>query len=236
MKCASVWVVAAVVVAGAAHAQSPPVFKAPARAATPAMFAPAAAANTRRMAPQQREEWRFLKDAAASGRFESEAARLALARSSNPGVRSFAATLIDHQASAAGELVNLLQGRGMAPPMLANDQRKTLNRLAKLHGAKFDREFIAQVALRRQQDDVLEFEKASMSMRDPQLKAWVDRTLPTLRYHLTTGERLAGPAPAADPFVSRASLTTRSMRPGGAASLGLARPIRGKKPIGSRSR
>lgn len=224
----------AVAAAGAVHAQPPAVFKAPVHA-RPATFAAAAAANARPMSPQQREEWRFLKETAAGGRFERDAARLALSKSSNPGVRSFAATLINHHTSAGNDLVYLLQMRGMAPPMLANDQRKTLNRLAKLHGAKFDREFIEEVALRRQQDDVLEFERASASLRDPQLKAWVDRTLPTLRYHLTTAERLAGPAPA-DPFVARASLATRSMGAGRAAPLGLAQPLRAKKPSGSSSR
>jgi putative membrane protein len=103
-------------------------------------------------------------------------------------VRSFAATLINHHASASNELLYMLQARGMAAPMLGNDQRKTLNQLAKLHGARFDREFMEQVGLRNQQDDVLYFEKASQWARDPQIKAWIDRNLPTLRYHLTTAE------------------------------------------------
>jgi len=234
VKSASFWVVAvALAVAGSAQAQPQAVFKAPARAGQPAMFAPASAANPRRMSPEQREEWRFLKDTAAGGRFESEAARLALAKSTDPGVRSFAGTLVNHHTAAGNDLVHLLQVRGMALPMLGNDQRKTLNRLARLHGRKFDREFIAEVALRRQQADVQEFEKASASIRDPLLKAWVDRTLPTLRYHLTIAERLAGPPPAPAPLVSRASLTTRST---GAAVLGAARPVRAKKPSGSSSR
>jgi hypothetical protein len=82
----------------------------------------------------------------------------------------------------------------MAAPMLANDQRKTLNRLSKLQGGKFDREFVRAVALKHQQLDVVGFERASLVTRDPQLKAWIDRTLPAMRYHLATGERLA-PAP-----------------------------------------
>lgn len=219
------------------------------RAANPAIFAPAAAVNTRRMSEQQREEWRFLKDAAAAGRFEAEASRLALAKSSNAGVRSFAATLINHHASVGNELVYMLHVRGMAPPMLGNHQRKALNRLAKLQGAKFDREFMDEVGLKNQQEDVQVFEKARLHARDPQLKAWIERMLPTLRYHMTMAERLAPPdsrllrgasaasaEPAfdtrqtvaqpltADPFVSRASLATRSM--GGApAPLGPSHPL-----------
>jgi len=161
------------------------------RAANPAMFAPAAAVNSKRLSEQQRDEWRFLKEAAAAGRFESEASRLALVKSGNAGVRSFAATLINHHTSVSNELVHLLHVRGMALPMLGNHQRKALNRLARLHGAKFDREFIAEVGLKNQQEDVQAFERARLATRDPQLKAWIERMLPTLRHHVTAAERLA---------------------------------------------
>ena len=223
--------------------------------ARPALFAPVAAANAKRLSAQQREERRFLKDAAASSRFEAEASRMALGKSSDPGVRSMAATLINHHASVSNELLHMLHGRGMAAPMLANDQRKILNRLTKLHGGTFDREYLQEVALKYQQEDVQAYEKASLVATEPRLKAWIDRTLPTLRYQLATAERLA-PADAklaraggavhhsAAPnrFVSRASMATRSMGSGpapapasalqsggmqfgGDAQLGVPRPV-----------
>jgi predicted outer membrane protein len=219
MKPVSAFVLAMVAILsgeGAARAETVPV-----RHAT-AMFAPTAAATAKRMTPQQRDEWRFLKDAAATSRFESEAAHLALARSSDPGVRSFAATLINHHSTAGNDLLYMLHVRGMAPPMLANDQRKTLNRLGKLQGGKFDREFMAEVGLKYQQDDVQYFEKARLVAGEPALKAWIERNLPTLRYHLATAERLAPAdlrfaklaAPAkqvGSHDAARASLATRSM-------------------------
>jgi predicted outer membrane protein len=208
-----------------------------------AMFAPAAAANAKRLTGEQREERRFLKEAAANSRFEAEASRMALGKSNDPGVRSFAATLINYQASANNELLHMLHGRGMAAPMLANDQRKVLNRLAKLHGSRFDREFLREVALKNQQEDVQAYEKASFVARDPRLKAWIDRTLPTLRYHLASAERIApadvklargvaAHSAATNQLVSRASVATQSMGAaptaagmqfGGAAQLGASR-------------
>lgn len=165
------------------------------RASNPIMFAPAAAANTRRMSEQQREEWRFLKEAAAAGRFEAEASRLALSKSSRPGVRSFAATLVNHHTSVSNELVHMLHVRGMAPPMLSNAQRKTLNRLVKLNGAKFEREYVEAVGLKTQQEDLQAFERAKLATGDPQLKAWIERMLPTLRHHVSLAERLGPSAP-----------------------------------------
>lgn len=197
MRCVSVCVVAAAAAllsAGVSRAEL----------ARPAVFAAASAAHARKMSAEQREERRFLQEAAAASRFESEASKMALAKSNNPAVRSFAATLINHHASAGAALQQMLRGRGMAPPMLANDQRKTLNRLARLNGAKFDREYTDEVGLRYQQDDLQGYERASLATRDPTLKAWLTRTLPTLRYHLTTAQRIALPHEAARPVKVRA--------------------------------
>lgn len=190
MRCVSVCVLAAAAAmlwAGVARAQL----------ARPAVFAAGSAANAKKLSAEQRDEWRFLKEAAAASRFESEASRMALAKSSDPRVRSFAATLVNHHASTGIALQHMLHGRGMAPPMLANDQRKILNRLGKLSGGKFDREYTEEVGLKYQQEDLQVYEKAALVIRDPVLKGWIVRTLPTLRYHLATAERLALPAGAA---------------------------------------
>jgi predicted outer membrane protein len=198
----------------------------------PPIFAPVAAANAKRMSAQQREERQFLKEAAASSRFEAEASRLALSKSHDAGVRSVAATLINHHGAVGNELLHMLHARGMAAPMLANDQRRILNRLARLQGAKFDREFLEEVALRYQEEDIALYEKASLLANDAQLNAWIGRELPTLRYHLATAERIAparrlakaAPQPPAAQLpnrsIARASLATRSMGAGPAAERG----------------
>lgn len=161
--------------------------------ARPAMFAAAAAANAKPLSVQQREEWRFLKEAAATNRFQADAARMALAKSQAPAVRLLAGALIDPRNTSGNELLRMLHQRGMAPPMLANDQRKTLNRLAKLQGTRFDREFVVQVGLRSQHDEVQHYEKAGASVGDPVLKNWIARTLPALRDQLATAEHVAVP-------------------------------------------
>ncbi len=207
-----------------AGARTPEHSAAPKPRAPSTMFAAASAARAKRMSAQQREERQFLREAAASSRFEADAARMALTKSNDPGVRSLAATLINHHAGALNELLHMLHARGMAAPMLGNDQRKVLNRLAKLQATKFDREFLEEVGLRYQQDDVEYFEQASLTVREPRLKAWIDRSLPTLRYHVTTAERIAPadvklakaavaapPAPAAKRNASRAVAATRTM-------------------------
>lgn len=181
--------------AGAAHASTggdPPTGPAPkARAVRSGMFAAGSAPFARRLAPEQRDEWRFLKDASAASQYGGEAARLALAKSGDPQVRSLAATLVNHHSSAQAALQQMLQARRMARPMLSGDQRKSLNHLAKLHGTKFDREWLETVGLRSQQEDVAAFERAAGAVRDPALRSWIARTLPTMRYQFASAERFA---------------------------------------------
>jgi predicted outer membrane protein len=154
------------------------------------MFAAASAPFVKRLSPEQRDEWRFLKEAAAAARFEYDASKLALAKSQDAHIRSLAATLVNHQAASLQSLQRMLHARNMAPPMLANDQRKALNRMGKLQGAKFDREWMESVAVRSQQDSLQAFEKAAATARDPQLRGWIDRTLPSMRYQFATAERI----------------------------------------------
>jgi predicted outer membrane protein len=187
MKCISLGLIAAtcVVHAGTASAST----GSGAQVSRPPVFAAASARFAKRLTPEQREEWGFLKTTAAADRFERDAARMALAKSGDANVRSIAATLINQHASAQPALQRMLHTRNIAPPMLSNDQRKVLNRLAKLQGAKFDREWMESVGLRSQQDDVQAFEKAAGAVRDPQLRGWIARTLPTLRWQLASAER-----------------------------------------------
>jgi predicted outer membrane protein len=169
-----------------------------ARPVNPNAFAPAAAAalGTQRMTAQQREEWRFLKEAAAASRFEGDAARLALARSSSPAVLAYASELADYNRTAGNELQHLLQMRGMAAPMLTDAQRKTLNRLAKMSGKKFDREYVNLAALRSLQPGVAELERAGAEIEDVQVKSWIERNLPSVRDQLQDAAMLAAPAAA----------------------------------------
>ena len=86
--------------------------------------------------------------------------------------------------------------RGMALPMISNEQRKALNRLAKLSGARFDAAYLQQAGL-AQAGVARDYEKATQAIRDPQLNAWIARNLPTTRYHLMLAER-AAPQPQAE--------------------------------------
>ncbi|MBC5784192.1 DUF4142 domain-containing protein [Ramlibacter sp. USB13] len=151
--------------------------------AAPGSYAAAAAAEAKPLPPAQRLERRFLQISAANLRFQSEASQLAEARTNNPAVKDLARTLLARQQTAQPELLRLLHVRGMAPPMPTNEHGKVLKQLAKLTGAKFDRLYVDEVVLRSYQADIANYEKVGAQAEDPVLKAWIDRQLPTLRFH-----------------------------------------------------
>lgn len=149
----------------------------------PPSYAASAAADARPLSPAQRLERRFLQISAADMRFQTEASRLALARSNNPAVKDLANGLLARQQTAQPELLRLMHVRGMAMPMHTNEHGKLLKQLGKLNGAKFDRIYVDEVVMRSYQADIANYERIALEAEDPVLKHWAERQLPMLRFH-----------------------------------------------------
>ncbi|MFD0669599.1 DUF4142 domain-containing protein [Ramlibacter sp. MAHUQ-53] len=163
-----------------------------------------------------RGDRKFIEDAAASGQFEVQAAQLASTRATDPAVKALASKMADHHASANGELNQLANSLGLElPPAPKRAMRNEIEKLGKKTGADFDREFVREVGVKEHEKDIKAFQKAAKDVKDPQLKAWIDKQLPMLQQHLAAAQNLpqAG-AKAADS--ARSGGATRSMGgPGG---------------------
>ena len=147
-------------------------------------YAATAAAEAKPLSNAQRLERRFLQIAAANLRFQAEASQLVMTRSNNPAVKELAQTLMARQKTAQPELLHLLQARGMAMPIPSNEHGKVLKQMSKLTGAKFDRLYVDEVVIRSYQVDIGNYEKVAAQAEDRVLKAWIERQLPTLRFHV----------------------------------------------------
>lgn len=201
-----------------------PAPRAPSRPKT--VYAPDAAKTAARSAPAIREERKVLRAIAAASLLGTRAGKLALAKSSSPEVRAFAAGLIRHHEESHVEMLHLLHARDMAMPMLDNAQSQLLRRLEKASGKNFDREFLHAVGVESLRRDLRTLEGASQSVQDPALKAWVERSLPSLRLQLAVAERTGGSG-------TRTATGARSGT--GAASYGQVTPV-GARLNGSSSR
>jgi len=139
-----------------------------------------------------RGDRKFIEAAAGSGMFEVQVAQLAASKATDPGVKSFASMLVDHHTAANNELVKIANGRGIELPAAPKHSlRRDIEKLGKKkNGEEFDREFVRQVGIKAHEKDIKMFEKAGKDLKDPELKAFANKTLPVLREHLAAAEKL----------------------------------------------
>ena len=76
------------------------------------------------------------------------------------------------------------------PAQLDRKHHGDLDRLAKLSGADFDREYMAYMVKDHKQD-IAEFQKAAKGLKDAEIKQFASSTLPTLEEHLHMAEQAA---------------------------------------------
>ena len=138
-----------------------------------------------------RGDRRFIEQAAEGGMFEVQAAQLAASKAEDAAVKSFASMLVDHHSAANNELVQLANMKGVElPPAPPRASRRDIEKLGKKTGPAFDREFVREVGIKAHEKDIKLFEKASKDLKDAQLKAFVDKTLPKLRDHLAQAQKM----------------------------------------------
>jgi putative membrane protein len=126
----------------------------------------------------------FMMKAADAGMAEVELGQLALKQATNDDVKRFAQRMVDDHSKAGQELKQFADSKGVTlPAMVSASPKKLFDKMSKLSGAAFDREYMSEM-VKDHEKAVALFESQSKSGKDMELKAWVDKTLPTLREHL----------------------------------------------------
>lgn len=134
---------------------------------------------------------RFVRIAASAGMAEVKLGQLGVKRARSADVKKFAQRMVDDHTRANQQLMDLVSQKGMrAPTMLDAKHQVVMDRLSKLDGDEFDREFM-NVMVKDHHKAVDLFEKEAQSGADPALKGFAEKTLPTLRDHLKMAEDLA---------------------------------------------
>lgn len=140
------------------------------------------------------EDKEFVVKAGMGGLAEVQMGNLALQKATNPDVKAFAQRMVTDHSKANAELAQLATTKGLAlPSELADDHKAGFDHLNGLSGAEFDKSYMEHM-VGDHEKTVADFDKASTSSTDADLKAWAGKTLPTLREHLeqakTTARRL----------------------------------------------
>jgi len=148
---------------------------------------------------------KFMEKAAMGGMAEVELGNLAKEKAANAQVKEFGAKMVQDHGKAGDELKQLASSKGVAlPTTMGAEHKREMDKLGKLSGDKFDREYMAHMVKDHKQD-VKEFQKAAKESKDADVKAFAAKTLTVVEGHLQLAEHadvsgntanLSGNAPA----------------------------------------
>jgi len=134
---------------------------------------------------------KFATNAAQGGMAEVELGRLATQRAGDVSVREFGARMVADHGRANSELKSIAGQKGIQLPTELNSAQKSeMDKLSKMSGAEFDKEYMSAM-LKDHETDVKDFDTQAKEGNDPEIKAFAGKTLPTLQQHLQMAQQAA---------------------------------------------
>lgn len=138
------------------------------------------------------KEKSFVKDALQASMTESKLGEVGKEKATNQQAKDFAAMMTMDHGNSNAELKAYAEKNGVqyenALDMMHQHQ---VDKLSKLSGGEFDQEFADQM-VKDHEKVVKDFEDASGSVQDAELKGLIDKMLPVLRTHLDQARGLPG--------------------------------------------
>lgn len=132
----------------------------------------------------------FVKTAIQGNIAEVQIGELAQKNGGSEGVKSFGKMLATDHGKAKDQTVALAKSMNITPPTEPSAEAKqTYDKLTKLNGAAFDKEFAHHMVVDHQKD-IAEYEEEAKEKGNAQVSKYAADTLPTLRKHLQTAQSL----------------------------------------------
>lgn len=155
--------------------------------ATPAVNAPSPAANQKAGAATvalPSSERKFIEEAAQGGVAEVKLGQLAAQKGESSEVKQFGQRMVDDHSKANDKLHQVASSKGVnLPDNMDAASKREYEKLQKLSGARFDREYM-NAMVSDHKKDVREFQKEEKTAKDGDVKMFTTNTLPTLEEHL----------------------------------------------------
>ena len=131
-----------------------------------------------------RSDRKFMEKAAEGGMAEVQLGKLAAEKASSAEVKQFGQRMVDDHSKANDQLKQIATSKGVQLPTgLDRSTQREMDKLSKMSGADFDREYMKHMVSDHKKD-VSEFKTESNRAKDPQVKQFAATTLPTLQQHL----------------------------------------------------
>lgn len=133
-----------------------------------------------------RADYKFVEDATKAGMNEVAMGQLATEKAADPAIKQFGEKMVKDHTQANEELTKIVAQKGATLPTQATaaDTRE-MDHLKNLSGADFDKAYVKHM-YKEHKSTVKEFEKAAKDAKDPDVKAFAAKTLPTLQQHEAT--------------------------------------------------
>jgi putative membrane protein len=135
-----------------------------------------------------RAEQTFIQDASKANQDEIAMGQLAQ-KSSNPQVKIYGDKLVADHTKVQKDLQALAAAKGVTLETYDASSSSEYNRLSAMTGAEFDRSFATR-AVADHRRAISMYTTAFRNAHDPELRTYINDTLPHLRTHLTEAEML----------------------------------------------
>jgi putative membrane protein len=134
--------------------------------------------------PKRIDDPTFVLQATEANLAEINFGQLAAKQAHNADVRKFAQEMVTDHTKANKDITALAtEKKWNVAAGMSRDHQTKYDRLARMEGVAFDREYL-DCQVKDHQDAVTLFDEQSKNGNDAQLKAWASRMLPALRDHL----------------------------------------------------
>jgi putative membrane protein len=147
----------------------------------------------------------WVEDRLEDGMTEVKLGELATQKGQNADVKAFGQMMVRDHTKAGEELKQLASKHNITAPELDDDHRDKVDRLSKLQGAEFDREYMNAMVDDHEKtvnalEDRLDKEGDNENPRytpkktdnafETELNQWASKTIPTVRQHLAKAKEL----------------------------------------------
>jgi putative membrane protein len=133
----------------------------------------------------------FITEAIQGNLAEVEMGKLAQQKGDTDAVRSFGQTLVSDHSAANDKAMDAAKELGVNPPDQPNGkQKKSYEKLSKLSGSAFDRQFKHMMVMDHK-EDIQKFQKEANRRGDDAAVQYAKETLPTLKKHLELAQALS---------------------------------------------
>lgn len=140
--------------------------------------------------PMPQSDLAFFEKAAQDGKTEIEAAKIAETRTADPAIKRFAQKMVVDHGKAGDELKALAAKKGVTLPATLDDEHKAmLDKLQKASADDFDDTY-SDMMHGDHDKAVSLFSDTAKNSRDPDIKLFASKTLPTLKTHQMLAEKL----------------------------------------------